>query len=253
MPALFLALYLVGAYPLLRAWWANRQTTLFQALNWALAAWLAWILTLFVADPRGTPGQLDAARYLALCLTGCAGVAVLGARRPHVGAWNFVVLGLLAVMLLPLGEALLANVASLDWLRLLFLSATLAVGLLNYLPTRLAPAAFFLAAGCAGEMVLLVAPASFSVDFPVGYLSRLCLALAPWAGFASWMRGPKPEHELDRLWLDFRDRYGLVWGQRLREQFNRAAVNAGWPFYLSWQRLRRLAPSGPPPVNPDDL
>src|SRR5262249_61185707 len=99
MPALFLALFLIGLYPLLRAWWANRQTTLFQALNWALAAWLAWILTLFVADPRGTPGQLDAARYLALCLTGCARVAVLGARRPHVGAWEFVCVGFLGGLL----------------------------------------------------------------------------------------------------------------------------------------------------------
>src|SRR6266550_679966 len=38
MPALFLALFLIGLYPLLRAWWANRQTSLLQALNWVLAA-----------------------------------------------------------------------------------------------------------------------------------------------------------------------------------------------------------------------
>jgi hypothetical protein len=44
-------------------------------------------------------------RYLALCLTGCVGVAVLGARRPGVGAWDFVLLGLLAVLLLVAGGA----------------------------------------------------------------------------------------------------------------------------------------------------
>src|SRR5439155_7670139 len=158
MPALFLALFLIGFYPLLRAWWANRQTSLFQALNWVLAAWLAWILTVLFSDPSGAARPLDPTRYLALCLTGCAGVAVLGARRPHVGAWNFVVLGLLAVMLLPLLETVIAGAPSLDLLRVLFLSATLAVGVLNYLPTRLAPAVVLVALGCAGETVLLVAP-----------------------------------------------------------------------------------------------
>ena len=80
MPALFLALFLVGLYPLLRAWWANRRTSLLQGLNWMLAAWLAWILTVLFSEPSGT-SPLDATRYLALCLTGCAGVAV----QPGVG------------------------------------------------------------------------------------------------------------------------------------------------------------------------
>ena len=56
------------------------------------------------------PGSRVAALgYTALSLTGCAGVAVLGARRPGVGPWNFVLLGLLAVMLLPLAEGLLSR------------------------------------------------------------------------------------------------------------------------------------------------
>jgi hypothetical protein len=42
------------------------------------------------------------------------------------------------------------------------------------------------------------------------------------------------------MWLDFRDRWGLVWGQRVREQFNHAAENAGWPIQLRWLGLRRL-------------
>jgi hypothetical protein len=47
-----------------------------------------------------------------------------------------------------------------------------------------------------------------------------------------------PRAEFDRLWSDFRDRFGLVWGQRVREQFNRSAANADWPVYLYWQGLR---------------
>jgi hypothetical protein len=41
--------------------------------------------------------------------------------------------------------------------------------------------------------------------------------------------------------LDFRDRFGLVWAQRVREQFNRAAANAGWPVRLYWQGLHLSA------------
>ena len=51
-------------------------------------------------------------------------------------------------------------------------------------------------------------------------------------------RGRGRQAEIDELWLDFRDRFGLFWGQRVREQFNRSAVNAGWPVYLAWRGLR---------------
>jgi hypothetical protein len=38
----------------------------------------------------------------------------------------------------------------------------------------------------------------------------------------------------DQLWARFRDRFGAVWALRLREQFNAAAQNAGWPVRLGW-------------------
>ena len=66
----------------------------------------------------------------------------------------------------------------------------------------------------------------------------LLLALAPWAAYTGAWGHPPPASEFDRLWLGFRDRFGLVWGQRLREQFNRSAVHAGWPVTLRWTGLR---------------
>ena len=90
-------------------------------------------------------------RYCALCMTGCAGIAVLGARRPHVFAWNFVVLGLFAVMVLPLIETQIIGTHPVDTLRILFMGGTIAVGILNYLPTRSAPAAFLLLVASVGE------------------------------------------------------------------------------------------------------
>src|SRR5882724_2886965 len=86
------------AYPLWHAWRANATTTLRPSIAWGAAAWLAWLAAFALDDPT------NLWRYLALSLTACAGVSVLGARRPGVGAWNFVVVGLLAVLLIPVAR-----------------------------------------------------------------------------------------------------------------------------------------------------
>jgi hypothetical protein len=232
-------IFLSGAYPLWLAWRGNRRTTLLQALNWCAAAWLAWLGAAALGGPNAEAGRRETLRYLALCVTGCAGVAVLGARRPGVGAWNFVLLGLLAVMLLPLAHSLLLGGQAFDVVRLLFLAITLAVGIFNYLPTRLGPGALVLAVGCGWEVTALsgrVTALSASL-FEPGWL---CVALGPWLGLLGWRLGPPPRSEFDRLWLEFRTRFGVVWGQRLREQFNNAAAHAGWPVRLTWQGLVQL-------------
>src|SRR4051794_13551094 len=100
--------------PLGRAWWANRTTALAHALGWAIAAWCAWLAAVTVET---APSQ-----YLALVLTACAGIAVLGARRPGVGAWNGVIAGLLAVLLLPLAQGAFTSSEPIDAIRKLFLA-----------------------------------------------------------------------------------------------------------------------------------
>src|SRR5437870_9454576 len=85
-----------GLIPLGRAIWANRRTTLIHALIWGVAAWAAWLWTATSASRN--------VGFLAINLTVCAGVAVLGARRPGVGPWNVVVAGLLAVLSIPLAQ-----------------------------------------------------------------------------------------------------------------------------------------------------
>src|SRR5689334_9462732 len=146
MHALCGLVLLAGGYPLVRAWYANRYTTLRPTLGWATAAWAAWLTVVW-----GVWGKFEPTlgRYLALSLTGCAGVAVLGARRPGVGAWNFVVVGLLAVLLRPLWEGL--GELHLGEAHLAFLAATVVLPLVNYLPTRPGPAAAALAAGAVTE------------------------------------------------------------------------------------------------------
>jgi hypothetical protein len=225
-------LVLTAAFPLSLAWLRNCRTTLWHALLWAWLAWLAW---LFVVGGGaiwpGCDGPLS--RYVALCLTACAGIAVLGARRPTAAAWNFVVVGLLAVLLLPVAEGF--GTPRLNAVYLCFLGATLLVGLLNYLPTPLATGVVSLGVVCALEIAAL-AKAEFPEWFMLG--GRCLLALAPWLVLARLQWRGQAGTEFDRLWLSFRDQYGVVWGLRTREQFNRAAANAGWPITLTWHGLQ---------------
>jgi hypothetical protein len=234
-------IFLAAAYPLFRAWERNRKTSLFQAMSWTLAAWVAWGGAMFITLHSGSAETHPVAAYVALSLSGCAGVAVLGARRPGAGAWNFVVGGLLAVMLLPLAESLFIQRPILDPMRAVFLAATIAVGVLNFLPTRLAPAAVLVGSACAIHLLVL----SGQTDQGT-YLAWWLLALAPWVGFFAWLMPPPPDSEFDRLWLNFRDRFGFLWSQRTREQFNRSAVNAGWPVVLRWHGLRLIPGSEVP-------
>jgi hypothetical protein len=211
----------------LRTHW---RSSLGHALLWATAAWIAWGVAFALDD--GTAAGMEPSRFCALGLTGCAGVAVLGARRPYVFAWNFVVLGLFGVMILPLLETLLIGTHPVDALRIAFLAGTIAVGALNYLPTRLGPAALMLLAACTGQFARLFGLPTFGD----GVLFDALLVSVPWlAWLGTWRRARASD--FDRLWLGFRDAWGLVWSQRVREQFNRAAENAGLHSRLRWRGL----------------
>jgi hypothetical protein len=240
------ALFLSGAFPLWRAWRANRDTSLRHALGWTAVAWVAWVCTFFAGVSSIV--HSSAPRYLSLCLTGCAMVAVLGARRPGVGAWNFVVVGLLVVALLPLAESVfLHGTAQIGGSRLILVAAVIGAGVLNYLPTRLAPAAIMVAVGCGVELLMVMDRAETASRWTqLAPVSRFLLAFSPWAAFFGVRRRQAVGPSVDEMWRDYRDRFGLMWGQRLREQFNRSAANAGWPVYLYWQGPRRL-PGAPPP------
>jgi hypothetical protein len=229
--------FLAGAFPLDRAWRANRRTSLFSMMNWTIVAWLTWSWALALASKPGK--DLALARYLALGATGAALIAVLGARWPGARAWNSVVLGYVAVTLLPPAEDFLKGAPlQLDWWEAGVPAMALAIGVLNYLPTLLGPAAVMVGLAGAVEILLLTGSDTLIETLTkVAPLSRWLLVLAPWAAYAA-IRWQAPAAPVDRLWLDFRNRFGLVWGQRLREQFNQSATHADWPVRLYWQGVR---------------
>jgi hypothetical protein len=232
-------IFLTGIFPFWEAWKANQMTTLRPAVSWAFAGWLAWGWIIWTEIIQGDPASVDL-RYLAISLTGCAGVAVLGARRPGVVAWNFVIAGLLVVMLFLLVESRRAgDDLILNRLKIICLGSSVAVGILNYLLTRLGPAAILLALSNVFDITTLAGSDSLAAKLaPAEAIGRLMLALVPWAAYAGILWQASPPSEFDRHWLTFRNRFGMVWAQRLREQFNESAKHAGWPVILRWQGLR---------------
>jgi hypothetical protein len=243
-----LLIFLACTPVFLKLWRNNRDTSLAHAAAWAMLAWVAWILTIWF-EPIGTePGIC---LYLALAFTGCAGIAVLGARRPGVKMWNAVVAGLLLVELLPVAEALARQrELQLDTPRLIILAGACSVGLLNYLPTRALTGVVAVALGCACQWLRLRAAAPGLAPW-ADALGRAAVAASPGVILLTRSSWPvRPTNDFDRIWLGFRDRFGLVWGQRLREQFNQAARHAGWLVTLRWAGLR-IQPGSPPPDRDD--
>jgi hypothetical protein len=58
------ALLVSGAYPLWRAWRANRTTSLRHALAWTCSVWLAWVCTFLALASTGMDSSV--LRYLSL-------------------------------------------------------------------------------------------------------------------------------------------------------------------------------------------
>jgi hypothetical protein len=232
-----------AGWPLWQALRAARGTTLLPTVTWLIGSWLAWLgvaMCLLLSWPLWPVMQI------ALALTACAGVSVLGARRPGFGAWSFVTLGLLAVLLLPLLEQpWSAPHWSVDAPRSIFLGLVLAVGLLNYAPTRWGPTAA-LTAGPLGFAVWALAapPAREEVPMAVWALALSALVISVWTTWALLRKHRLAGNPIDQLWSSFRDRYGLAWAKRVQEQFNQAASHAGCRERLTWRGMTASELSG---------
>jgi hypothetical protein len=239
----------VSLVPVVRSRRALAKTTLAGAWWWALAALVAWVL-LAAARPILVDSRwISHVHYLAVVLALCPFVAVLGARWPGARVWNGVVAALLLVLAMPCLSTAIGPLAprpvSLDGMWSLFLFLVLAIGVLNYVPTRYAPAVLLYSVG----QICLLFPMSAwfagragSWDLQ-GNLAAVGLSAAIWvARFRAHepVRRSLPE---DRLWIAFRDLYGLVWGRRQQDRFNAVAAQEGWPLRLTWLGLRPVGSS----------
>src|SRR5205814_571196 len=112
----------------------------------------------------------------------------------------------------------------------------------NYLPTRLGVGAAVLLMACGLTLAQLHRP-----DPRLGRIAVALAAGAPWLawGVTHWRKSNPGT--CDKLWRGFRDRFGFLWAQRVREQLNNAARNASLAVELSWTGLCRPGGTTPSP------
>jgi hypothetical protein len=210
-------------------------TTLVAPAMWALAA-LAAVTAVETAlaapQPASLSGNAGIYRYLAGAALCCPLLALLGAKRPQNRAWGWIVLSLWVVLALPALEAWLFQRGrfELSGARAWFLLILIVTAMVNHLATR-----YLLSAGLVslGQVLLMAeflpTPLTGTAS-PRGALA--CFAVAVLAG---WLVPTRNKDAVDRVWLDFRDAFGLVWSLRVQERLNDLATAQSWPVRLTWR------------------
>ncbi len=213
-----------------------RGTTLTAPLRWGIAALCGWTAVQFLAVPfvgvdAGTRSRLG---YLALTLLLAPFVSVLGAKRPGARVWNaFVVLPMLAVLNWPAWAGVMtggaSDVLNLDGPALLGSLVVLVMILGNYFGTAYTLSAVLVAVAVFtglteySQSLPTLGAAPFVPRISVSLLCLTALFLARRRRGTVALREP---HE--RLWIEFRDSFGILWTKRLIDRLNQTGVQEGW-------------------------
>ena len=218
-----------------------RGTTLTAPCLWLLASLVVLASAEFITAAVDGSGVLTSPlRFAAACTTFCPLIALLGAKRPQNRGWHFVVATLWIVLSMPAWEALLLRPGQpldVHGLRASFLMLLTLFGLANMCPTRFWPVAilFGAAQGLLIWEFMPFGPAPTEAFARRATTYGLSLIVAAIATATLLDARPRRPPSMDRLWLDFRDRFGLFWGLRVVERVNAAAQLNGWPVRLGWQ------------------
>ncbi len=237
-----------------------RGSTAVPAALWAAAAALAFGLEMAArgAGLLVDPAAIAAARLVVVALGLCPTMAILGAKRPQHGVWQFIVGSLAGVLVMPALSATLVRPGSLPdvhpvqrW----FMPLLLLVGWMNFAGTRHGVAA---AAVSAGQCLLLrpflpfVEPGGITgmrgTDTLGACLVAFGAALAAGQSIVwpvgvrrrSPAQGPVPQpltEEIELPFLALRETLGAAWALRIAERFNVVAEARGWPCRLRFAGL----------------
>ena len=211
-----------------------RNTTLVPVWRWSVVAGMA-VVAVETLSPAASVQQW---RFVAATVTVCPAIAMLGAKRPQSGAWQWVVLSLWIVLAMPAVEYWLRDAADvrLSRLRQAFLFGLILLSWCNAALGRYGGPATLLAIAQA----LLFAPHLGWTTAAWNDATAMAAIVAANVGIG-WGRdfgrlSPRRPQELPQqhAWRDFRDLFGLFWSLRLAERFNVDARRAGWPERLGW-------------------
>ena len=220
---------------------AVQATTLHSAWLWAMSALALWSVS-FVSDHGLRAASISVADHLwyaSAVLALCPPMAVLGSRRPGTRVWTwFIQFPLLLVLGWPVLALWLQGSEvrglQLETPQLVAYLLVLSMGAGNYCGTRFTLPILCYAAAC-GMLVV-----SSSVSCPAWLADRWwarlwatgLLVLAALLASHSGSQGSRATSRFNRLWLDFFDTFGVVWGRRIQDRVNFIAQKEQWPARL---------------------
>lgn len=212
-----------------------RQTTLDTAIIWSVIAMTACTVVWFVdtAFALVKPGAGDLMWYVVSILLLCPPIAVLGAKRPGVRVWNvFILLPLVLVFTWPAladGRSALRNGAfEIETPMVLGYFLVLIMGVGNYLGTRSTLVALQVLGGAG--LLIFRSTTMFSAElFQFIHFVAVTMLMLGAAQIAVQSDQPTSKDlGYDRVWLDFRDWFGIVWSRRVQERVNDTAAKEKW-------------------------
>lgn len=250
---------LVTAVAAVAGGWLARGSTAVPAAAWAALAAGALAAEAFATATGGLvdPAARSAVRLAVAALAVCPTMALLGAKRPQHGVWQFIVATLACVLALPAVSALLVRPGSLPDVHMIvrfFLPLLVLVGWMNFAATRHGLAA----AVVAGGQLLLVA--GFLPGVGQGELLGAGIdaagvgLVAAGAALAAVQSAVWPATCLERQGLAavtdppllaIRETLGAAWTLRIAERFNAVAGERGWPCRLTFFGLSVAPAAGP--------
>ncbi len=237
----------------LLAWYRARplvkDTSLTSAWNWAAVALLVWVLS--VVSSQHSSGVLDHLGYASAVLLLAPFIAVLGARRPGAAAWNwFVVLPMIVVLLWPAVSSIatgsIHDAFELPTPMALGVVLVMVMGLGNYFGTRFTLPVLVTAAGPA--FILRSLTQSDVVRKPdVNSCIWIASVILGIAAIVFLFRLTRPAastttanrvDQLNRMWIDFQERFGVVWSKRVMDRLNQFADRERWPFTFALEGIK---------------
>ncbi len=255
LPAMHADILALGAIVLVVTaawgWFLVRGSTAVPAAAWAVGAAAVFLLEAIACRIGwlNDPATHASLRLVGAALAVCPTMALLGAKRPQHGVWQFIVGSLAFVLALPALSALLVRPGSLPDVHLLergFLALLLIVGWMNFVATRHALAATLVTGGLVvfvraflpggdSRPTLSAIDAAAAGGIAVGAtlaLGQSMLLPARGAGETAGIVAA-----IDRPYLALRETLGAAWTLRIAERFNAVATRRSWPCQLRFGGL----------------
>jgi len=241
-----------------------RGTTAVPAAWWACGAAVAFAAEAAIRAGGGLadPAAQATARLVVSAIAVCPIMALLGAKRPQHGVWQFIVASLAGILALPAASAALVRPGSppdVHALQRWFMLALVLVAAMNFAATRHGVAAGLVAIG---QFILIrqFMPFVEAGRYPDSRLDALAAGLVAtgaavaaaqsWLWPVRWLPAREQAAEVSAgldgqadpaafgaAYLALRETLGAAWTLRIAERFNAVAESRGWPCRLRFDGL----------------